>query len=136
MCLPCLKNCISCSNGTSCLLCTDSKYLLKPDLGECTECTDSNQIKIEKRYCKICDVNCVKCKSESVCEKCKEDCFLDEQGECFVCKSYCAECKRMDCLFFFIGESKTKCKVCQEYYYLKDEECNKCESCYYNKLIL
>ena len=89
-CLPCSKNCIECSDATSCNKC-DPDALVKQYLSTkgCIENCDTKNgmfISPSGNECGDCEVNCKECSDQFTCTKCDEvNGFYLSAGDCLKC---------------------------------------------------
>ena len=143
LCLPCLSNCLRCSEMETCIECYEG-YLLKdegktcekiPCSANCEICDTRNCIKCEDGYalewdnsaggyrCQRCSVfqsNCKLCAKDEndrvQCTKCESGFYINAVGACGPCPSNCEVC-----------ESGEDCQVCHAGYYVSGgKECKKC----------
>ena len=153
LCIPCLRNCTSCQNGTHCDVCNQSvevpgdELLFHLDLNHCVEpsfCTvgtnASYRLSDIPRYCKSCKKNCKNCSTSTDCWECKSNFFVEidnstcvstcspqstwlNQTHCTPCPPNCLGCERNN------GTNFTDCTLCLPNFYFNDSRnCTDCQN--------
>ena len=131
LCENCIDNCDICSNSSKCENCTKGFFV--NDEGECQDCplnchiTEPDSCKclecdkgfyVKNYLCENCIDNCDICSNSIKCENCKNGFFVNDDGVCQECPSYCK-----------IKESDScQCKICEDEYFLKNKICERCDT--------
>ncbi|CAD8188288.1 unnamed protein product [Paramecium octaurelia] len=69
--------------------------------------------------CKLCQINCIKCKDEDNCIKCDQG-FYIKNDHCYQCSQGCLSC------ILDVNQESVKCLDCQLGYSLINDNCQKC----------
>ncbi len=114
----CVKNCVWCSNSTSCGGCVEGHFYNSSD-----------------NTCRPCGVGCKTCtaptgnQTASVCTLCQDSLTLTSQGTCIACNSNCATCSSTpaNCLTCAQGLTFIN-NVCQRNSSCTNNDCVECVS--------
>lgn len=120
-CVPCIENCIKCSNSTTCDKCDSSIDFYRQADGSCLEtCPDFNVANFDTGACQPCNDIFYFGECLTTCQSQTFE-FTDSgtgQRSCIDCNSACAEC---------IGPTTADCTSCSIGAFLHGAEC--LESC-------
>jgi proprotein convertase subtilisin/kexin type 5 len=106
-CSPCVGNCTSCQNSSSCTTCSASNYFYKSTLNKCLLCSDIFPI-------------CITCTSTPSlsCQTCPIAFFVNTVGGCSACVGNCTSCQN--------SSSCTTCLASNYFYWNKTNSCKMC----------
>ena len=127
MCQKCLNNTFL-NNGDS--RCSSIENCMESSLGICKKCNYGYYLNKKENKCKLQRDDDLYFCSESldgkICDKCEEDCFFDDEGNCFGIR-HCSK-----------GVTFSECQKCKEGYYLTEflYSCTTEKNCYEGDIYL